>query len=182
MLKFRKKSRRVELLDHFKIGLFLICADSTFEFSVRLLILHPDEFELFGFHFKNQFYFDKCLPMGCSASCALFEKCSTFLEWAIKFKSGKRSVEHFLDDFLLAGKAGTGDCWQLMDHFRIFCEDLGVPLAEDKTIGPSSILTFRGLEIDTLEMVIRIPQCKLSEVKEKLESALGRTKITLRDL
>ena len=147
-----------------------------------LLILHPDEFELFGFHFKNQFYFDKCLPMGCSASCVLFEKCSTFLEWAIKFKSGKRSVEHFLEDFLLAGKAGTGDCWQLMDHFRIICEDLGVPLAEDKTIGPSSILTFLGLEIDTLEMVIRIPQCKLSEVKEKLESALGRTKITLRDL
>ena len=147
-----------------------------------LLILHPDEFELFGFHFKNQFYFDKCLPMGCSASCVLFEKCSTFLEWAIKLKSGKRSVEHFLDDFLLAGKAGTGDCWQLMDHFRIICEDLGVPLAEDKTIGPSSILTFLGLEIDTLEMVIRIPQCKLSEVKEKLESALGRTKITLRDL
>jgi hypothetical protein len=40
-------------------------------------------------------------------------------------------------------------------------------------------LTFLGLEIETLEMVIRIPQCKLSEIKEKLESALGRTKITL---
>jgi hypothetical protein len=45
--------------------------------------------------------------MGCSASSALFKICSTFLEWAIKFKSGKRSVEHYLDDFLLAGKAGT---------------------------------------------------------------------------
>jgi len=94
--------------------------------AFRLLILHPDEFELFGFHFKNQFYFDKCLPMGCSASCALFENFSTFLEWAIKFKSGKRSVEHYLDDFLLSGKAGTGECLQLMDRFRIICEDLGV--------------------------------------------------------
>jgi hypothetical protein len=120
--------------------------------------------------------------MGCSASCALFKICSTFLEWGIKFKSGKRSVEHYLDDFLLAGKAGTGECLQLMDRHRIICEDWGVPLAEDKTIGPSFILTFLGLEIETLEMVIRIPQCKLSEVKEKLESALGRTKITLWDL
>jgi hypothetical protein len=100
------------------------------------------------------------------------------------FLNGQLSLnrEKDLDDFLLAGKAGTGECLQLMDRFRIICEDLGVPLAEDKTIGPSSILTFLGLEIDTLEMVIRIPQCKLSEVKEKLESALGRTKITLLDL
>ena len=85
--------------------------------------------------------------------------------------------EKDLDDFLLAGKAGTRECLQLMDRFRIICEDLGVPLAEDKTIGRSFFLTFLGLE-----MVIRIPQCKLSEIKEKLESALGRTKITLRDL
>ena len=36
-----------------------------------LLILTPDEFDLFGFKFKGLFFFDKCLPMGCSASCAL---------------------------------------------------------------------------------------------------------------
>jgi len=116
------------------------------------------------------------LTHGCSASCALFEKFSTFLEWAIKFKSGKRSVEHYLDDFLLAGKAGTGECLQLMDRFRIICEDLGVSLAEDKTIGPLSILTFLGLEIDTLEMVIRLPQCKLSEVKENWNLHLAEQK------
>ena len=75
----------------------------------------------------------------------MFEQCSTLLEWEIKLKSGKRSIEHYLDDILLAGKVGTGECLQLMDRFRIICEDLGVPLAEDKTIGPSSILTFLGL-------------------------------------
>ena len=106
--------------------------------------------------------------MGCSASCALLKNCSTFLECAIKFKSGKRSVEHYLDHFVLAGKAGTGECLQLMNRLRIICEDWGVPLAKDKTIGPSFILRFLGLEIETLEMVIRIPQCKLSEVKEKI--------------
>jgi hypothetical protein len=113
--------------------------------AFRLLILHPDEFELFGFHIKNQFYFDKCLPMGCSASCALLKFFSTFLEWAIKFKSGKISVEHYLDDFLLAGNAGTGDCLQLMDRLRIICEDWGVPLAEDKTIGRSFFFDISGI-------------------------------------
>ena len=86
--------------------------------TFRLLILHPDDFELFGFFFKDQFYFDKCLPMGCSPSCALFEKFSSFFEWVLRFKSGKESIEHYLDDFLLAGKAGSGECLHLINIFR----------------------------------------------------------------
>ena len=39
--------------------------------AFQLLILNPDEFDLFGFKFKGLFFFDKCLPMSCSASCAL---------------------------------------------------------------------------------------------------------------
>lgn len=150
--------------------------------AFRLLILHPDEFDLFGFYFKNKFYYDKCLPMGCSASCAIFEKFSCFLEWVVKFKSGKNSIEHYLDDFLLAGAGGSGECLQLMEHFRLICGDIGVPLAEEKTSGPSCIMTFLGLEIDTLKMVIRIPQEKLFDLKAKLEDVLCMTKITLRDL
>lgn len=46
--------------------------------AFRLLILHPDEFVLFGFRFQDNFYFQKALPMGCSAACALFEKFSWF--------------------------------------------------------------------------------------------------------
>ena len=46
--------------------------------AFRLLILHLDEFVLFGFRFQDNFYFQKALPMGCSAACALFEKFSCF--------------------------------------------------------------------------------------------------------
>jgi hypothetical protein len=36
-------------------------------------VIGPEDFELFGFKFKGLYFHDKCLPMGCSASCALFE-------------------------------------------------------------------------------------------------------------
>ena len=150
--------------------------------AFRLLILHPDEFVLFGFRFQDNFYFQKALPMGCSAACALFEKFSCFLEWLVRFQSHKESIEHYLDDFLLAGEARSGECLHLMNNFRTICSDIGVPLAEEKTLGPSCIMTFLGLEIDTLEMVIRIPQDKLTEVKGKLELTIKKRKITLRDL
>lgn len=61
-----------------------------------LLILHSDEFELFGFHF----YSDQFLSMGCSASCPLNGQLSLIRE--------ERSVQLYIDDFLFAGKAGKG--------------------------------------------------------------------------
>ena len=42
--------------------------------AFRLLPIHPKDFVLFGFKFNDNYFFDKCLPMGCSASCQLFEK------------------------------------------------------------------------------------------------------------
>jgi hypothetical protein len=42
--------------------------------AFRLLIINPGDFEFFGFKFKDNYYFDNYLPMGCSASCQLFEK------------------------------------------------------------------------------------------------------------
>lgn len=150
--------------------------------AFRLLIIHPEDFELFGFHFQGKFYYDKCLPMGCSASCALFEKFSTFLEWAIRVKTGRNEIEHYLDDFLFVGKPHSDQCLQLMNSFRELCVDLGVPIAEDKTLGPSCIMVFLGLEIDTIMMVIRIPEDKLSEVKHKLEFVLKKKSIMLKDL
>jgi len=59
---------------------------------------------------------------------------------------------------------------------------MGFPLAEEKAIGPACIIIFLGLEIDTLEMVIRIPQEKLVEVRHKLHMVLNKKKVTLKEL
>ena len=42
---------------------------------------------------------------------------------------------------------------------------LGIPLAEDKCEGTSSMLTFLGIEIDTQKMVLRLAQEKLLRVE-----------------
>ena len=150
--------------------------------AFRLLPIHPDDFVLFGFKFNDYFFFDKCLPMGCSASCQLFEKFATFIEWLVRCRSKSSSVEHYLDDFFFVGKAYTEDCQFMMSTFRDICCEIGIPLAEDKTIGPSSTIIFLGLEIDTEKMVVRIPFEKLNETREKLLVILRSKKVTLRML
>jgi hypothetical protein len=69
-----------------------------------------------------------------------------------------------------------------MSNLSSLCKELGVPLAVENTIGPSCVITFLGLQIDTLEMVIKIPPPKLSEVQQKLIETLKKKKITLNDL
>lgn len=110
--------------------------------AFRLLPIHPSDFPLLGIKLDGKFYYDKMLPMGCSISCSLFEKFSTFLHWLIAQKSELNTLDHFLDDFILAGKAGSGQCERLITCFDAVCNELGVPVAHEKSVGPSTVLIF----------------------------------------
>lgn len=100
--------------------------------AFRLLPIYPWDFELLGFKFQGKHYYDKCLPMGCSLSCAIFEKFSTFLEWATVENSGLDTLSHYLDDFIFARSKGSGNCYNLMRSFQSICTECGIPLAVEK--------------------------------------------------
>ncbi len=59
-------------------------AKSDIKPAFRLLLVHPDDFNLLGFTLDDHFYFHKCMPMGCFSSCATFECFSTFLEYSAR--------------------------------------------------------------------------------------------------
>jgi hypothetical protein len=46
------------------IGQGAVLARLDIKSAFRLLILSPEDFELFGFKFKGLYFYDKCLPMG----------------------------------------------------------------------------------------------------------------------
>ena len=45
--------------------------------AFRIVPLHPSQYCLFGFVWHEQFYCDRCLPMGCK----IFETLSNALQW-----------------------------------------------------------------------------------------------------
>lgn len=150
--------------------------------AFRLLPISPGDFDLLGIYFDGNFYVDKSLPFGCSIACALFEKFSTFLHWLVVSSAGKHSVKHYLDDFIFGGSANSDDCLVLMNTFTELCNELGVPIAEDKTTHPTTRLTFLGLEIDTVDMVVRIPVAKLIKLRSQLHPMTIKRKIKFKDL
>ena len=54
------------------------------------------------------------------------------------------------------------------------CESLGVPLAVDKTEGPTSCLTYLGIEIDTVAGILRLPREKLDRLRADLQRWTGQ--------
>ena len=69
-----------------------------------------------------------------------------------------------------------------MSNFEQVCALLGVPLAEDKTAGPASILVFLGLQLNSISFRIKIPADKLAKLKSSLTALLGKKKVTLKEL
>ncbi|KAM4045389.1 uncharacterized protein ACNLHF_009217 [Anomaloglossus baeobatrachus] len=131
---------------------------------------------------QGRFYVDLCLPMGCSISCSLFESFSTFLEWVVKKEAGVRSVLHYLDDFLCIGPPKSFVCASLLAAIQSVFKCFGVPLASDKTEGPSTLIKFLGILIDSEAMECRLPDDKVSDLLEAVREARSHRKIRLKDL
>lgn len=97
--------------------------------------------------FGGKYFIDKCMPMGCSISCSLLGKFSTFLDWLVKFRSGLDSLDQYLDDFIFMGSSNSGVCELLMHTFEHACIELGVTIAHEKTAGPTLCRHFWDLSL-----------------------------------
>lgn len=92
-----------------------------------------------------------------------------------------KTLDHHLDAFIFAGR-NESDCCSLVDCFELVCHELGIPTADEKSVGPVTVLVFIGLEIDSINMTIRIPEQKILELTVLLHDYLGNKKVTLREL
>ena len=114
-VKYTSFDQVIEMISLLEAGAELGKVDMKNAF--RLICVYPGDFHLLCYKFKDKYYIDKCLPFGCSMSCSIFENFSTFVHWLTVKQSGLQSMEHYLDDFIFAGKAGTSDCLNLMHCF-----------------------------------------------------------------
>ena len=151
--------------------------------AFRLIPIHPRDFQLLGMFHNGEFFIDKCLPFGLSVSCAIFEKFSTFLEWALRQATGSDQIIHYLDDFC-GGCKDQREAQNMLDISLALFSKLGVPIAEEKVEGPVTSLKFLGLEVDTVNMLVKLPPDKLSKLKEIVNNFVskGLVKVRLREL
>ena len=166
----------VRLVKASDVGSFM--AKTDIKKAYRIIPIKPQQYHLFCFEWKNSFYFDKCLQMGCSSSSQIFEKFSSAVEWVAKHHKKIPHICHILDDFFLVDPSQSG-CQNKLDIFLQTCAHINIPMAPDKTTEPNTTMCFMGYEIDSVKSEIRLPSDKLEKCKYLIQEFLRVNKITL---
>ena len=175
-VKYATIDHAIQFVKNAGQGYFL--AKTNIKNAFRIIPIHPDDYNLLGMQWKGLDYYDRCMPMDCSSSCLTFETFSTGVEW---FAHQITFILHLLDDFLLvAPSAQLGQ--QQLDLLLSLCSYLGIPMAPEKTCGPSTTLSFAGIELDSILLEARLPIDKISKCKTLISEFLHRKKVTLKDV
>ena len=156
-------------------------AKSDIKAAFRIIPIHPMDYHLLGMKWHGLYYFDKCLPMGASSSCSIFERFSTFLEWIIQQKIGNAKVIHVLDDFLFIARSEF-ECQRALDIFLKVMSDIGVPIAPEKTFKPTKYIQFLGVDLDTQNMLACLPEEKVKKFSDLIDEFLGVKSVTLKKM
>ena len=136
--------------------------------------VHRQDWELISIWWEGLFYIDTCLPFGCQSSPFLFNQVAEALQWIFITNYGIPII-HYLDDFFLVGPPHSPECTRSVDTILQVCAKLGVPVAEDKQEGPSTTITFLGIELDSARQELRLPPQKLTSLQQEIQTWLTRS-------
>ena len=83
-----------------------------------------------------------------------------------KWGGGVECVLHCVDDFITLGRLGSDEYATNLATCLQICNDLGAPIESDKCEGSATCLPFLGIEVDTVQLELRLPSDKLQRVRE----------------
>ena len=99
----------------------------------------------------GKYYYERVLPFGLKSSCRLWELYAAALHFFFERVLGIGVVIHYIDDFLFVVQTKCEADRCLRAALRLG-KTLGIPMAAEKTEGPTTCLTFLGIELDAARM------------------------------
>ena len=147
--------------------------------AYQIIPVHPEDQALHGMQWEGALYVDTALPFGLRSAPKIFTSVADALEWMLR-ERGVRHMFHYLDDFLIVAPPQPDESQRDLRKLLQLFSKLGVPVAEEKREGPSTQLMFLGIELDTREMVRRLP--KVSELRDLVKEWSQRKSCLVKDL
>ena len=164
-----------------RLGRGALMAKFDLKSAYRQVPVHPDDRWLLGMEWKGQLFVDTALPFGLRSAPAIFNAVAEALAHMIRQK-GVEELDHYLDDFSIVGSPNTQQCRRDLEISLATCEEAGCPVAGEKTEGPTTVMTLLGIELDSIQLQLRLPQEKLRKLKKLVASWRKRTGCKKREL
>ena len=116
-----------------------------------------------------RYFIDNKLPFGSKAAPGIFHRLSQAVR-RIMLRKGFTIVA-YLDDFFLC-ETTRSRCALAVDTLISLLRELGFMINWSKVVGTTQMLTFLGVEFDTVAMCLQLPQHKLHALRGKIGSLL----------
>lgn len=149
--------------------------------AFKLMPCHPDLYHLYLIKWNKVYYFFNRLTFGSRSSPKIFDTLSQAICWIAQNNYKVTCLFHLLDDFLSVDEPNA-DAERTMALLTMVFHRLNIPLASHKTEGPTTILEYLGILLDTIRMEARLPPNKQARIKDILVSFLHKTTCTKRQL
>ena len=91
-VQYARVSDAIKLMKRAGPGCYL--AKTDIKSAFRIIPIHPNDYPLLGMQWRGLYYYDRCMPMGCSNSCKTFEIFSTAIEWIARHRLGVDDLLH----------------------------------------------------------------------------------------
>ena len=142
--------------------------------------VHPADWHLLVMEWKSGIFIDIRLPFGLRSLPKLFNILADFLARILEHQ-GVLCL-HYLDEFLTIGQPCSNECYQNLHIMIQVCQLLNVPLAIGKVEGPSTLLEFLGILLDTVRMEAHLPVDKLARLRTTVSDWLDKRNATKRQI
>ena len=131
----------------------------------RQFFVDPAAISWLAYCFEEKVFFDCSLSMGSKSSA----RCCQMVTSAVVYIHSKKGffVINYLDD--LGGAETAKRAEEAFQHLRSVLYQMGLQEAANKTVAPSTIMVFLGIEVNTITLTLTIPPAKWSEIQEVLE-------------
>lgn len=150
--------------------------------AFRLCPVSKEDWPLLGIYWRGNYYIDKCLPFGLRSAPYLFNLLASGLEWILIHNYGLEWLLHYLDDLFTAGPPGTNICHRNMRCMLSLCSHVNAPVKPEKVEGPSTLITFLGILLDTVAMQASITLERKAEIVQALSELRGKHTCTKKQL
>ena len=164
-----------------RLGTAALLAKVDIESAYRLIPVHPQDRPLQAVRWEGQVFIDPMLPFGLRSAPKIFNAVAEALNWLLH-QRGIPHVLHYLDDFIIISPPHLPQGQESLSRLRQLWGELGVPISEHKTDGPTTCLVFLGFEIDTVTGKLRLPGEKLQRLQALLRQWGDRKVCSRKDL
>jgi hypothetical protein len=148
--------------------------------AYRHLPVWPDHWDLCGFLWDGVYYVDLRLCFGYRRAPYVFYKVSNFIKRIGQKYYSVCLIVPYLDDFLILSPGATKEeAYKNACHdaanFRRCLQEMGWEISEKKSVGPTQLVVFLGIQLDLVAKTISLPQDKLNKLMLQLEEFNTRT-------